>query len=81
MTGRSTLRGAVGSAGPGESITIEAKLIGHTKATFDGSGGGVSMGDPLDLKGDPGVSSVIFREDEQVGAAPVSWSAAKHAYR
>jgi hypothetical protein len=39
------------------------------------------MGDPLDLKGDPGVSSVIFGIDDLVGAAPVSWSAAKRLYR
>lgn len=36
--------------------------------------------DPLDLKGDPGVSSVVFGEAEPVGVAPVSWSAAKRLY-
>jgi len=71
----------VGSVAPGESITIEAKLIAHTEATFNGSGGNVSMGDPLDLKGDPGVSSVIFSIDDSVDAAPVSWSTAKRLYR
>ncbi len=72
---------ALGNAAPGESITIETKLIAHTKATQDGSGGNVTMGDPLDLKGDPGISSVIFGIDDSVGAAPLSWSATKSLYR
>jgi len=71
----------LGSVAPGESITVEAKLIAHAEAMFDGSGGFVTMGDPLDLKGDPGVSAVTFGEDQTVGVAPVSWAAAKRLYR
>ena len=44
-------------------------------------GGIVGMGDPLDLKGDPGVASVVFEEDGVVGVAPVSWTTAKRLYR
>lgn len=71
----------VGTAGPGESITVEAKLIAHTESRWANSGGIVGMGDPLDLKGDPGVASVVFEEDGTVGVAPVSWTAAKRLYR
>jgi hypothetical protein len=71
----------VGTAQPGATITVEAKLIGHTEAHRDYSGGEVDVGDPLDLKNDPGIFSVIFGEDDEVGVAPVSWSAAKHLYR
>lgn len=71
----------IGSAGPGESITVEAKLIAHTESRWDNTGGLVTMGDPLDLKGDPGVSAVIISQDDNVGVAPVSWTAAKRFYR
>jgi len=58
-----------------------AKLIAHTEAYFSVSGGRAIMGDPLDLKDDPGVSSVIFEEDGTVGVEPASWSSAKQLYR
>jgi|CXWL01.1.fsa_nt_gi hypothetical protein len=72
---------SAGTAGPGESITVETKLIAHTESRRANTGGIVAMGDPLDLKGDPGVSSVVFEEDGSVGVAPASWSAAKQLYR
>jgi len=72
---------SAGTAGPGESITVETKLIAHTESRWANTGGIVAMGDPLDLKGDPGVSSVIFQPDDSVGIAPASWSAAKRLYR
>lgn len=72
---------SAGTAGPGESITVETKLIAHTESRLANTGGTVTMGDPLDLKGDPGVSSVVFQEDGSVGVAPASWSAAKQLYR
>jgi len=50
----------IGTVLPGESITVEAKLIAHTEAHIENSGGTASLGDPLDLKDDPGVSAVLF---------------------
>jgi hypothetical protein len=75
-------QGAVsaGTANPGETITVEAKLIARTESHLTNGGGSVTMGDPLDLKGDPGVSSVIF-DDGTVGVEPATWSAAKRLYR
>lgn len=72
---------AIGHVGPGDTITIETKLIGHTESRVDRSGGDVSMGDPLDLKGDPGLSSATIGEDEEIGVTPLTWSATKSLYR
>jgi len=52
----------VGSVFPGGSITVEAKLLAHTEAREYNSGGTASLGDPLDLKGDPGVFAIVFDE-------------------
>jgi hypothetical protein len=71
----------IGPVGPSESVTVETKLIAHTECRIENTGGIVAMGDPLDLKGDPGVNSVFFGEDVPVGVEAASWSAAKRLYR
>lgn len=71
----------LGSALPGESITVETKLASRAWIGADFTGAFVDMGDPLDLKGDPGISSNIVEEDDAVAVEAVSWSAAKHLYR
>jgi hypothetical protein len=72
----------VGSALPGQSITVETTLAAHTLVGAEFTGAFVSMGDPLDLKGDPGVSSAIVEQvDDPVGVEAISWTKAKHVYR
>jgi hypothetical protein len=71
----------VGSALPGQSITVETKLASHTQVGAGNTGAFVSMGDPLDLKDDPGVSSTLVEEDNAVAVEAVSWGGAKHVYR
>lgn len=73
---------ALGSALPGQSITVETTLVAHTEIGAAFTGAFVSMGDPLDLKGDPGVSSsVVAQVDDSVGVDATSWTKVKHLYR
>jgi hypothetical protein len=72
---------SAGIVGPNESVTVETKLIAHTECRLVNTGGVVDMGDPLDLKGDPGVAGVFFGEDDAVGVEAATWSAAKRLYR
>lgn len=72
---------ALGSALPGQSITVETKLVAHTEIRDAFTGAFVDMGDPLDLKGDPGVSASIVQIDDSVGVEATSWSRAKRIYR
>lgn len=73
---------AVGSALPGQSITVVTTLTAHTEIGAVFTGAFVDMGDPLDLKGDPGVSSAIVEQvDDSVGVDATSWTGVKHIYR
>jgi hypothetical protein len=65
---------------PGASFTVETTLLARTQARLLHTGGVADIGDPLDLKGDPGIDSAII-PDEEVSAEPTAWGALKALYR
>jgi len=72
----------LGALDPGASMTVSARLAGHAATAAQGAGAFVHIGDPLDLKNEPGVRAVtIVDDDVPVGAAASTWSTVKGLYR
>lgn len=54
---------SLGFLAPGESLQVTARLVARTRTRLPLSGAIATIGDPLDLKGDPGLRSIIVPDD------------------
>ena len=71
---------SLGLFDPGQGPDVETILSTSLLCAEPGDGARGEVGDPLDIKGDPGVNGVII-ESEAVSVTPATWSAIKGFYR
>lgn len=71
---------SLGFLAPGEQLRVQAKLIARMKSRLAGTGAIAGIGDPLDLKGDPGIDSEIV-PDETIAVVPATFGHVKILFR
>lgn len=71
---------SLGFLDPGEDFHVEATLLARTRTRLALTGAMATIGDPLDMKGDPGIDSDII-PDETIGVETSTFGRVKALFR
>lgn len=71
---------SLGFLEPGEDLHVRATLVARTRTRLENTGAAAMIGDPLDMKGDPGIDSDIV-PDETVGVETSTFGRVKALFR
>ena len=71
---------SLGSLQPGEDFQVTASLVARTRTRLPLTGAAAAIGDPLDMKGDPGIDSEIV-PDDVVGVESSTFGRVKALFR
>jgi hypothetical protein len=71
---------SLGFLDPGEDLHVQATLVARTRTRLAFTGAKATIGDPLDMKGDPGIDSAIV-PDETIGVETSTFGRVKALFR